>query len=205
MFADAEAEATTIRASIGLDDHDVVSAFDLARELQIGVAYYPSHVLRGRDSLLFHPRGRNGPPEIALRRGLTPLRRAWWIAHEISERHLLACGFQGHDVERVADRIAAALLMPRRAFRSAAAEHGDALRDLAEDFACEQTAAVLRLAEVGAVDVAAVVAPTKVYVRSNESFALPDEASLRRLARTGMAGFRKLAIDDCSRRFALIA
>jgi len=204
---DPDFEASLIRSRADLGDDDVCSAHALARALEIGVAYYPQQVLRGLDAKLFHPRGRGRPPEIALRRGLTPRRRPWNIAHEIAESHLISRGYRRSDAEAAADGIAAALMMPRRPFLQAAAEHRHELVALSDDFAVEETAAALRLAEVGAVDATAVVAPTRVYARSFGAFVMPPEPELRRIARSDapFPGLRKVRFEDQPRRIALIA
>jgi hypothetical protein len=204
---DPEVEAQLIRRAAGLDDEDVCSMHAIATALQIGIGYYPQHVLRGLDAKLFHPRGLGQPPEIALRRGLAPRRRAWWIAHEVAERHLLERGYRKEDAERAANAVAAALMMPSTAFRVAAAEHDFELVALSDDFAVDETAAALRLAEVGAVDAAAIVGPTRVYARTFGSFVIPAEPELRRLARSELLlpGLRKVRLTDQPRRVALIA
>lgn len=204
---DPDFEASLIRARAELGEEQVCSAHAIARALEIGIAYYPQHILRGLDAKLFHPRGRGQPPEIALRRGLTPRRRAWNILHEIAEEHLLERGYRRADVEHAADAVAAALSMPRRSFREAAAEHRLELVALSDDFAVDETAAALRLAEVGVVEAAAVIAPTRVYARSFGSFVLPHEHELRRLAtaRVPLPGVRKVQLVDAPRRIAVIA
>jgi len=202
---DPDAEATAIAQRAKLEPNEPHSVIALALGLELGVAYYPHTVLRGLNSLLFWPRGRSARPEIALRRGLTPKTRTWCIAHEIAEDHLGVLDYRAPDVEQQANAIAAALLMPRLCFREQVRDWGQNLPELADQFATTETAVALRLAEVRAVDVCAVVTPATVYVRAPEEFVLPAPAELRRLARTGHPGLRKIAVTDDRRRVALIA
>lgn len=208
MFVDAEGEAGAIRSAAGVDRDDVVSVLDLAKKLSVGVAFYPQNLLRGLDARVFWPRGRGHPPEIALRRGLTLRRRAWCIAHELAELQLARSQYDRGDVEIVANAAAAALIMPRGPFRAAVQEHGFSLPELAADFACEETAAALRLGEVGVVAAVAVICPTRVHVRaSNDEFVFPSEKELRRLARlAGPSGVvaHRLQVGDRPRRVALL-
>ena len=202
---DPDLEARLILRSAGLEEGEAHAAEAVAAALEISTKVYPSRVLRGDDAVLFWPRGRAAPPEIALRRGMTPERAAWCVAHELAEHRLGVMGYVGEDREQLADAIAAALLMPRESYQRAATELGDCPIALAGEYATEQTAAALRLAEVGRVEAAMVVSSTRVYARSSGTFEA-DEEHVRRLAsgRATMPGVRSVRLTD-ARRVAVLA
>lgn len=204
---DPNAERLSIIQRADLNPDQVYSALRIAKALNLGVAFYPQHVLRGLDALRFFPRGRAHPPEVALRRGLTPIRRAWCILHEIAEDHLERIGYREPDVELQANSIAACLQMPQRIFQLQARDVGHDLPDLATQFASTQTAVALRLAEVGEFEASVVVTPHKVYARGQEGFVMPSASELRAIARRGggFPGLRKVAITDARGRAALFA
>jgi hypothetical protein len=198
-----EGAARSIRETAGFALFDAPSALELAHGL--GLRVLRAGWLRSEDSAAIHPSATGIPTAIALRHGLSPLRSAWCIAHEVAEIDLVTVGYRGEDVEAVAEALAAALLMPQRLFRLAVAELGADVQELAQAFAVPETAAALRLAEVGAVDAAAVVTPRRVHVRSSDSFVLPAELELRAIARGGHPGLRKVRLLDDPRRVALLA
>jgi hypothetical protein len=207
MTIDPNAERLQIIRRAKLNPDKVYSALQIAKALELGVAFYPQHVLRGLDALRFYPRGRAHKAEIALRRGMVPIRRAWCILHEIGEDHLELIGYREADVEQMANAIAACLQMPAGIFTIQARDAEHDLSDLATQFASTQTAVALRLAEVGELEAAVVVTPHRVYARAmNEEFVLPDADELRRIARRGNhPGLRKVAITDDRKRTALMA
>lgn len=140
---------------------------------------------------------------IYLRRGLPIERRAFTIAHEIAEWWLrVRERYQGADVEQAADYIGAAIMTPRRAFARALSAHGRDFRELATDFGTSQTLVALRDAELAHVP-RAVVTPALVRVRGPEAWVWPDETVLRRWARGGAPGLRKVRLTDDPRRVVL--
>ena len=112
--------------------------------------------------------------------------------------------YDGDDEEAAADYLGAALVAPRRAFASALRALGDDLAELAAVFRSTETAAALRVGEVTGRPLA-VVAPHRVRVRGPESWAWPDESTLRAWARRGRVGVRRCRLRDDDRRMMLIA
>ncbi len=204
---DPEEERRIILRRAGLDEEGVYGPTRIARALGLGVGFYPHHVLRGLDAMRFFPRGRSHPPEIALRRGMTPTRRAFCLLHEIAEDHLDRIGYREPDVERMANAIAASLQMPARLFREVVREGSpEELSRISGEFLSSQTSVALRLAEVGEVEVSVVVTPHLVYARAPSGFVLPAEQELRRMVRGVVhLGLRRVEITDERRRVALIA
>lgn len=199
LGVDVEGEARVLRERAGYDEDDVPGGMALAAALGVRVRKVDGGLLRGGDGCTIRVHGR---PEVCIRRGLTRERTHWVIAHELFETRLGELDYRGEDIEQCAEAGAAALLMPRRSFRLAAREHGDDYAALAADYLCGQTAAVLRLAEVGAVEMAAVVAPARVHVRAPDDWVLPD---LRKAAREGHPMLRRTALTDSRKRVALVA
>lgn len=79
------------------------------------------------------------------------------------------------------------------------------LPELARAWRSTQTGALLRVGEVDDVPVAA-IAPRLVRVRGGgDDFVWPGERELRRAARDGAPGLRKVAITDGRGRSALVA
>lgn len=194
--------ARALRGHAGLDEGNVVSAMTLARRLGVDVRRVDAGLLRGGDSCLVWIRGE---PVIYVRRGLTPEALQWLVAHELGELGLFRAGYRGEDVEQLADAAAAAILMPRAAFREAAFERREDLVGLALDFACSQTATAMRLAETRVAEVVVVVCSSRIYARSADEFALPNEAAIRRGTLASMPGVRSVRLSDARRRVAYIA
>lgn len=116
--------------------------------------------------------------------------RQWIVAHELGHWLLDDYGLDPADEVR-ADRIAAALLMPRRTFRHARVS---ALAQLAQDHAVSQTAAAMRFGECDAVEAAYVLASDRVYARIAKA---PPEGRLREMM--------TIEITDAQDRVALFA
>lgn len=115
-----------------------------------------------------------GQWQVMVRRGLSPVRRRWAVAHELAEIHLARLGVAADDLELLAERVAAGIVMPRKAYASSARRDGQCFVRLSHAFLTTQTAAVLRLAEVGALRGAAVVHRTFRMERG----VMPDDADL---------------------------
>lgn len=177
------------------------------------------HVLRlvradlGPNAIRRGPRPISGPAALVriyddwyiyLARSLPPRYALFATAHEYSHLLLHRHGYQGDDEERLADCLAAALIAPRAAFLRARRAFGDALPELANAFGTTETGAALRLGEVVRMPLA-VVAPATVRVRGPESFAWPNESTLRRWARQPGPGLRKVRLTDDTRRVMLDA
>lgn len=201
MSFDAEGAAVGMMQAAGFDPDDTPGALAIAAGLGVRVVWLR---MGGVDAAAIAPLASGIPSTIALRPGLHPVRAAWCIAHELGEIDLRTVDYRGEDVEQVAEAIAARLLMPRRAFRADAATMS--VHELAEAYSVPETAAALRLAEVGSVDCVAVVTPQRIHVRAEREFAMPPPADLRRIARVG--GFpevRRIQLQDQPRRIALVA
>lgn len=138
--------------------------------------------------------GRNLPPRFAL----------FAVGHELAHWLLGRVGFVGEDEEAVADALAAALLMPRPAFRRALLSVGDDWSELARVMCATETAVALRLGEVTRRPLA-VVAPARVRVRGDEEWLWPDESTIRQWARKPLPGLRKTKLKDDPRRVVLAA
>lgn len=109
------------------------------------------------------------------------------------------------EIEAEADYVAACLVVPRRALRSALSQIGPDFEVLAELFRATQTCVALRLGEDGLVSASAVVTPARIYARSQVSFELPAEPALRRIAQGGMPGIKSVRLTDDQRRITLLA
>lgn len=112
--------------------------------------------------------------QVMVRRELSPARRRWAIAHELAEIHLARLGVSVADLELLAERVAAGIVMPRHAYAKSARRESACFVRLSQAFMATQTAAVLRLAEVGAVRGAAVVHRAFRMERG----VVPDDADL---------------------------
>lgn len=162
---------------------------------------------RGAQAVVRREAGRR---VIKLAHGTPPAMR-FAAAHELGHV-VLGHPEDRHDhIEAEADRFAAALLMPWRAFHLMRSELGDDLEALADVFQVTQTAVALRLGEIGEVAAAIVVTPEVVRARSVGEIVLPTEEDLRWLAKASHAdlervgpGIRKTVITDDERRVALV-
>ncbi len=141
---------------------------------------------------------------IQLRPGMSPRRRRYVLAHELAERHLVLHCYEREDVERLADGIAAAIVLPRRAVQDAVRGVGRHLLELSELLGASQSVVALRLGEVTGSPLA-LVTPRHVHVRGEE-FGWPDEEGLRRLARGALpAELERVEVTDAVRRVVLRA
>ena len=196
---DSEGAALSIFREAGIDPADPPGPHALAEALmgRGAIAY-----ARIREDGHFSPYGAR--PRIYLRSGMSELREAWTIFHELAERHVF--GEQDEAIEVACNRIAACLRAPRAAFRWLLEDVGpENLQELAERSGTSQTSAAMRVAEV--LDVPSViVTPATVYVRGPE-WGWPDEAELRRLsrARAVPGELRKVRLDDAKGRVLLTA
>ncbi len=139
---------------------------------------------------------------IVVGRRLPRLYALFAIGHELGHWLLARHGFQSEDEERAADYLGGALLAPRRAFLAARRALGNDLPALAAAFSTTETGAALRLGEVLSQPLA-VVSPQLVRVRGPEEWVWPDEGTLRRWARRGAPGLRKVKLTDDPRRVVL--
>lgn len=140
---------------------------------------------------------------IYLRRGLPIERRAFALSHEIAEWWLhVRERYEGADVEHAANYIGAAIMAPRRAFARSLDAHGHDFAELAADFRTTETHVALREAEIQRMP-RAVVSPALVRVRGPEAWAWPEEAVVRRWARSGGPGLQKVRLTDDPKRVVI--
>jgi hypothetical protein len=144
-----------------------------------------------------------GKPTVCVKPGLSPQRAHFLICHEIAELHLGRIGYRESDVELVADQLAAAILIPRGAYRAALQARGEAWGTIALDFYATETCAALRHGEVTGTPVA-VVAPTLVRVRGGAWTWPSTDHEIRRLARRPGPGLRACRLTDDRRRVVLL-
>lgn len=126
------------------------------------------------------------------------------IGHELGHFELARIGYRGEDVERLADRIAAALVAPRPAFLRMARALGLDHQRLAEAFLLTETCAILRIAEITDRPTL-VVTPDTLYARGDQEFAWgPDPRGLARV-RPLPEGLFRVVLGDARNRVALLA
>lgn len=141
---------------------------------------------------------------VYLRRGLSTEQAKFGLAHELAEWHLRQLDYQEHDIEDVADRLAAALVAPAPAFRRLVRTGGDWLA-VAQRLQSTESLVALRYGEVIGEPLALVA--RRVRVRGPETFVWPPEDVIRRAARRKQPGLglRRAALRDDPHRVVLFA
>lgn len=162
-----EALAQAVRKRAGLDDGEFALATTIAARVlgPNGITLNPA--LQGAAYL--RPVGDGW--QIVVNPGFKDVR--FYVAHELGEWALRTLArFDGDEAERerAANYIAAAILAPESALRSAHAYLGERVRSIASRFQMSQTAVVLRLAEVTGDERAVVTRTGNVLVRSQGAF-----------------------------------
>lgn len=191
--------ADAILRAAGYEDDDVPSALRLAERL-LGagcVVRVPGGGVGAPAALAWL----HGQPVIQLRGRMSPETARFLVLHELAEWWLGRGGYDGQDVEQACDAIAAALTTPRRAFRSAVASVGESYARLARAFTTTESVVALRVGEVLHEPVA-LVTPRNVHARGPE-WGWPDAETVRRVARTGRPGLRRVRLGDDPRRVVL--
>lgn len=122
----------------------------------------------------------NGRWMIFLRSRLDPIRGRFALAHELAE--VLLDSYREPDQEDVADRLAAALVLPASAYLMAARHVGDDWGALAEAAQASVAHVALRHSEVTGQPMALVA--RRIRMRGAE-WGWPPERELRRIARVG--------------------
>jgi hypothetical protein len=148
-------------------------------------------------------RARNGVIQVNPR--ASARRKRWLIVHELSEIRLQQALYMRADVEIVADRLAAAILVPRRALLAAVRIYGRHLPTLAAVFETTQTIISLRLGEVTGSSVALVTRRTVMF--RGPEYVWPGLRGLRGMAHGANdlpPGIERLLLTD-SVRVALVA
>src|SRR5690606_40673448 len=159
-LADVHGAAAAILRAAGYDEDDVPGSIAIARTL-LG----PDCIARGGAASTVSLGGRH---RIVIPRRCSPAEINFLVAHEAAEWWLRREGYDGEDVEDVANAIAASLVAPRRAFAAAVQQHGHDYPALAELFCATESCVALRLVEVMA-DLVALVAPDRDRTRGRHS------------------------------------
>jgi Zn-dependent peptidase ImmA (M78 family) len=168
-----EGEAGLLLRCAGADETELPRPALLAKRLGLRVFAVHAGALPGDASL-----ARVGEEwRVYVRSRLPPERLGFAVAHELAEWHLRHVRDEG--AEHVADRLAAAVLVPRRAFQRAARRE-PAWNDLAKRLRVSPVLAALRWGEVTD-EPTAVVGPDAIRVRG-AAWSWPPERELRRLA-----------------------
>lgn len=195
-LADIEGEAEAIYRAAGFDSDEQAPSVALARRLLGPEAIRNSFAdrLPGNGALV-----RVGNDwRIYIRAGAEVRVKRFVLLHELAHWALGA-----RATEEDCDALAAALLVPRRAFIRHLRSTGVALPRLARVFSTTESCVALRLGE--ATDQPLVlVAPRSVRVRGRE-WSWPNEESLRALARGHAPGLKKTRLREDSRRVVLRA
>lgn len=202
-MTDPEAEALALYARLNLDPHEPPGVGRVAVAL-LGarcIERVDARVLRGADAetCMVH-----GTWRIFVRRGLATDRLAHVVGHELGHIVLGATGETGDELERLCDAIGAAIVAPRPAFRAAIRDEDGDVHRLAERYRITPSCSTMRIGECTGEPVA-LVTPGLVRVRGPEEFVWGDEGTLRRLARTGAPGLRRVQLVEGRGRTALFA
>jgi hypothetical protein len=197
---DIEGEARFILRSAGFSETDAPRGLALARALGIEVRATRGALVSCGDACFIELAGREF---IFVRHGLSRERLNFALCHEVSEWHLRRYGYRGEDIERVADALGAALLVPGPLFRSAYRRHGEDWSTSASELQASQTLILLRFGEVTGHPVA-VRTPDGWRMRGgdeSEAGAIGWVASAIR--RQGRRPLRMVALTDAPRRLAI--
>jgi hypothetical protein len=198
-MGDVEGDAIAIYRRAGYEADRSVSVVRLVREL-LHTEVMRAHLTGQRESDICTS---NGKAFIAIRRGIAPARARWRIGHELAHWWYDLTGYRGEDIEARCDALGAALVVPRPAWLSLRRRVGDDVRELAASLATTQSLVLLRRGECEGTPTA-LVEPRRVIVRGWD-FAWPDEAIVRRVARTGHPSLHKVTLTDEGRRVGLMA
>lgn len=195
---DVETEAQRIFEMNGFDPSDPPSMELLAYTIMGAKKVNRVH------GLPVPARWRGSTDELQLRPGLTPQAESFLIAHELAERHFARLCFWNEFIERWADALAAALVVPGPALRFTTREHGRSLPTLAEIHQTTQSICILRLGEVFGSPLA-LVTPRNVHIRGEE-FVWPPHQTIRAIAAgRELAPLRKVVLTDAPRHIGLMS
>ena len=161
----------------------------------------PGSIKRLRYPVLLGERGvSNGRPFYGIASWLRGAAFQFTVAHEHAHYLFDLDGFRPPQIELCCDYVAAALMLRRRPFVTAAMNHGRDFPMLAGVFETTQTMVALRIGEVFDVPVAVVAK----RVRARGPARWPDERELREVARRGAPGIARVRLTDDRRRVALV-
>jgi len=142
-----EGTAEAVYAAAGMDPNEAAHSVELARNYPGIVSVEFVSGLGEAASLEFVDDARTRA-RIRVARKRSRVAHNWLVAHELAE---FVCARTVPDegrAERLANRLAAALVTPRRAFLAAVREHGPDIELLAALFTCSQLTVALRVGEV---------------------------------------------------------
>lgn len=197
--AEIEGEAVAIYRAAGIEPDRPVSIFRIVQEL-LHTKVDRSPMSNGKESDTYVLRGEQ---IIAIRRWIPAARSRWLIGHEIAHWWFRRIGYQGEDIEARCDALGAALIAPRPAWQVVRRAVGCGIRDLAEALGTTQSLTLLRTGECEGTP-SALVEPQRVVVRG-DPWGWPDESTVRRVARVGAPGVKRVKITDEMRRTGLMA
>jgi hypothetical protein len=197
-MGEIEGDAMAIYRRAGFEPDRSVSVVRLVREL-LHTDVVRASLAGQRESDICTVGGRS---VIAIRRGLAHARARWRIGHELGHWWYDLIGYRCEDIEARCDALGAALIAPRPAWLALRRRVGDDVRELAEALATTQSLVLLRRGECEGTPIALV--SRRVLVRG-WNFAWPDEATVRRVARTGHPGLRRITLTDEGKRVGLLA
>lgn len=196
-----EGIADALYREAGEDPSEAVSPVRIARHLlgRDAISIVPRHALRGEFAMLVMI---NDRWRIVVRHDVHDAELGHTIAHELAHWALRREGEP--DTEEACDYLAAALVAPSRAFRSAMSAHGTDLAALVDDFRTTQSLVALRWGESHGVPLA-LVRPGLVRVRGQLEFVWPDEQTITRWAKgRPPRGVAKTRLTDDRRRVVLV-
>lgn len=194
MLIDIEGEATRFLENRGFDSRQSPHMISLA------------YAALGPRNVFAVPRMRVA---ARMRGDILEVRPSAWgtalgyrIAHELAEWHLARAAWPADVIERYADRLGAALVVPRPALRAAIAQVGRHLPTLSLIFGTTESIIALRLGEVTGSPLA-LVTPRTVHARGEWEW--PDTATVREWAKRPPPFVTRTVLGDDRRRVVLEA
>lgn len=197
--ADIEGDAIAIYREAGEEPDRPVSIVRIVRKLlHTDVVRATMISTHESDICMMH-----GEHVIGVRRGIAAPRARWLIAHELGHWWHDRIGYRGEDIEARCDALGAALIAPRPAWQHVRRAVGCGIKDLAGALATTQSLVLLRRGECEGEPVA-LVQPRRVLVRGAD-WGWPDPDTMRRVAKVGAPGVRRVRITDEWKRSGLMA
>jgi hypothetical protein len=125
----------------------------------------------------------------------TPALARWCVAHELAHWFYLIERYDEQDLEQRCDALGASLVAPRALVLASVQELGPDPIRIAHALGTTQCVALLRLAELGVIDGAAVLGQRRIVARGR-LIQWPDTDTFRRAVHDGDAGVRVIEITD---------
>ena len=192
MTGDIDAAAETLYRAAGYSTSEQAPPLALAERLlgDGSVRTAPAHAMASRGALVRI----GGAWRIYLNAACDPCRKRFVLLHELAHWALPDA------TEEQCNRLAGALLLPRRAYLGLAT--GRAMSRIARIFGTDESCAWLRLGEATGRPLA-LVTPQTVRVRGEE-FSWPECTAIRELAEARTApGLRRTRVNDAPNRLVL--